>query len=406
MPLVPMCEEHKLAGMEVFELAPSLYDSTIIHTGTEPLVQISFGDDGSDGFESDEDNQNLQTNEQFNDPESFQPTSRTNTATEADVVDIFAESVDPIHPQQHSTFHMCANHVEDNLLLTHKFGTPLREVFKQMVYAFTLQEKSKYQKEMAAICPAALTYCSNIESQLLFRADAKQRKYNVYTNQSTECLNWVFRRARKTSRLLLLKSIETWFLKTVSSRMKVHEARLNDGLLLSQYAQDVLCDGMDHVHHYKVVAHLDEHTGVLETKHSQFVVNLQEGKCSCKRYDDLGIPCIHARKFLLDKKMCVHNYVDSVFLTTSLTACYSMNIHPVIVEELEPMQGRKAPVFRVQPGRPKGKRMPSRGSKEAAQRRRRASGKVRKAVTCSSCQVLGHNSQTCPGLKVPVHYEA
>ena len=188
--------------------------------------------------------------------------------------------------------------------------------------------------------------------------------------------------------------------------MKVHEARLNDGLLLSQYAQDVLCDGMDHVHHYKVVAHLDEHTGVLETKHSQFVVNLQEGKCSCKRYDDLGIPCIHTRKFLLDKKMCVHNYVDSVFLTTSLTACYSMNIHPVILEELEPMQGRKAPVFRVQPGRPKGKRMPSRGSKEAAQRRRRASGKVRKAVTCSSCQVLGHNSQTCPGLKVPVHYEA
>ena len=95
-----MCEEHTLAGMEVFELAPSLYDSTIAHTGTEPLAQISFGDDGSDGFESDEDNQNLQTNEQFNDPESFQPTSRTNTATEADVVDIFAESVDPIHPQQ------------------------------------------------------------------------------------------------------------------------------------------------------------------------------------------------------------------------------------------------------------------------------------------------------------------
>ena len=80
-------------------------------------------------------------------------------------------------------------HVEDNLLLNHKGGSPLKEVFKKMVYAFTASEKRKHEEEMQKLSPRAVTYCRNIEQLLLFRADAKICKYNIYTNQFTESLS-------------------------------------------------------------------------------------------------------------------------------------------------------------------------------------------------------------------------
>ena len=69
-----------------------------------------------------------------------------------------------------------------------------------MVYTFTVQEKVNHEKEMASTSPGTVSFCANIERQRLFRAHAKQIKGNVYTKQSIECLNWVFRHAEKTSR--------------------------------------------------------------------------------------------------------------------------------------------------------------------------------------------------------------
>ena len=63
MPVLPMCHEHKLAGMEVIEVAKSLNDSNIAHTGTQPHVHVSLDDNGTDGSQTDEDEHNMQTNQ-------------------------------------------------------------------------------------------------------------------------------------------------------------------------------------------------------------------------------------------------------------------------------------------------------------------------------------------------------
>ena len=132
-------------------------------------------------------------------------------------------------------FHHCSKHVENNLLAKFKYGDQMREHFRRAVYSFHSQEKEQHLQEIGKLSIGARTYCEDIDQHLLFRCDAKYPKYNVYTNQPTECLNWVFLPARRKTRFLLLKTIEGWFLKQLAERKRAHTERLVTGNYISDY---------------------------------------------------------------------------------------------------------------------------------------------------------------------------
>ena len=128
------------------------------------------------------------------------------------------------------TFTTVPNMLRTTCLQSSSMGTKWRTTFD-------MREKEQVLEQIGRLSTGARAYCQNIDQHLLFSCDAQYPKYDVYTNQPTECLNWVFRPARKKTRLLLLKSIEAWFLKQLAERKRarVHTERLLASNMLTDY---------------------------------------------------------------------------------------------------------------------------------------------------------------------------
>ena len=223
----------------------------------------------------------------------------------------------------------------------------------------------------------------------------------MYTNQPTECLNWVFLPARRKTRFLLLKTIEGWFLKQLAERKRAHTERLVTGHYITDYCHRELSASITHLAYYRTQPTNNASIFVVETVsgNSQFAVNLQARTCTCNSWKDFKVPCVHACRVIH------HTGGNRMFVVLSsqtqwLLHTVGTSFLPVLKQNLVPRQGRKAPLSITQAGRPKKRRIPSRGSKEAvvcsAHGKRT---KSRKGAVCSSCGSAGnHYAPTCRGV--------
>jgi hypothetical protein len=144
--------------------------------------------------------------------------------------------LDPVQFQATSTTCQllpCALHVADNLQAKFHLGEPMRVMFKRAVYAFTPHEKHSILLEIQDMCVEAFNYIGDIDPEVLFRAHARMPRYNFYTNQPVECMNWVCRPARKNTRFSLMKSIEKWVINMSSDRLQFHSSRAVNHLGIS-----------------------------------------------------------------------------------------------------------------------------------------------------------------------------
>ena len=130
-------------------------------------------------------------------------------------------------------------------------------------------------------------------------------------------------------------------------------------------------------------------------------MNINSHTCTCRRWDDLQVPCIHACKAILARGENVVKYTGLTFHTSSMIQAYSGRFLPVIRQDLLPEPNRKAPKYTTQPDRPQKRRVPSKGSKEAVVRSKHGkSVKTRAPAKCSSCGGAEHHyAPTCRGTK-------
>jgi hypothetical protein len=194
---------------------------------------------------------------------------------------------------------------------------------------------------------------------------------------------------------MVMKALEKWALKTATSRVAHHEKRLLEGNLLSKFALNLLLASKEHLSHYTVIR-LDISAFHVSSAQNEWNVLLDQRKCSCKRYDDLGIPCVHGLAAIMSAKLEVANFVDPCFHTTKLKECYSGRLIPPIQSDFALAEGRLPPVYCRQPGRPKKRRIPSAGATDASKTRNK--NMCRKNRKCSICQQAGHYALTCNGL--------
>ena len=114
-------------------------------------------------------------------------------------------------------------------------------------------------------------------------------------------MNWVLLPGRKKTRFLLMKCIEAWFMNHQEVRKNVHDNRFAQGFDLTDYAHRQLCASIEHVS--KSVCAPTNHPAVyiVETipAQAQYTVNINSHTCTCRRWDDLQVPCIHACKAIL-----------------------------------------------------------------------------------------------------------
>jgi hypothetical protein len=155
---------------------------------------------------------------------------------------------------------------------------------------------------------------------------------------------------------------------------------------------------MAHTSKYKVI-HLTAMQFHISTQNSEWNVDLHSKTCSCRRYTDLGVPCVHAVAACILAGYQPSAHVSDCFLTQEILACYLGLIVPPIRDELVLANGRLPPHFVRQPGRPKKRRWASAGGKDQLPHRNRRS--VGAAGTrnpkCSICGEEGHYAKTCRG---------
>ncbi|KAG5531467.1 hypothetical protein RHGRI_026176 [Rhododendron griersonianum] len=109
--------------------------------------------------------------------------------------------------------------------------------------------------------------------------------------------------------------------------------------------------------------------------------------CSCQKWQLTGFPCAHVVIVLSSSVKDMTEYVDPYYFTQTFRASYSTSIHPIptvwMPERPVDEDFLLPPLCKKPPGRPKNKRIPSRGENVTF-------------IRCGRCGKMGkHNRQTC-----------
>ncbi|KAF7112424.1 hypothetical protein RHSIM_RhsimUnG0230700 [Rhododendron simsii] len=109
--------------------------------------------------------------------------------------------------------------------------------------------------------------------------------------------------------------------------------------------------------------------------------------CSCQKWQLTGFPCAHAVIVLSSSGKDMSEYVDPYYFSQTFRASYSNSIHPIPTVWMPDRSVDEdfllPPLCKKPPGRPKNKRIPSRGENVTF-------------IRCGRCGKMGkHNRQTC-----------
>ena len=116
----------------------------------------------------------------------------------------------------------------------------------------------------------------------------------------------------------------------------------------------------------------------------QWTVQLSEGKCTCRAFQDRKIPCRHAIAVCREHNLEPEDYVSDFYKMEAYRSTYMMSMPPIRVEGLEESDFCLAPRFIKPKGRPKKKRI-----------RKGVSNADKKVRRCTYCGSSKHNSKTC-----------
>ncbi|XP_050233427.1 uncharacterized protein LOC126681914 [Mercurialis annua] len=139
----------------------------------------------------------------------------------------------------------------------------------------------------------------------------------------------------------------------------------------------------------------------------QFVVNLPERTCTCRRWDLTGIPCVHACAAIHENNEHPQRYIDDCYSKAVYERVYSFVINPMngadmwetdpnpfnIILPPSPVQqkkkGRKATVRRLEAEELE--KQAAEKASEAQATRAKLSPKGRQRIKCSECGQFGQN---------------
>ncbi|KAL7161277.1 hypothetical protein ACSBR2_041845 [Camellia fascicularis] len=121
--------------------------------------------------------------------------------------------------------------------------------------------------------------------------------------------------------------------------------------------------------------------------HPSVLVDIGRRSCSCFQWQLNGFPCSHAVVAFRNSGKNIYDYIKSFYQVVEYRAAYAGSIHPNPTVEKPKFTVTDyligPPIYKRPPGRPKQKRIPSKG--EVVQR-----------IQCRRCDKMGHhNRKTC-----------
>jgi len=218
-----------------------------------------------------------------------------------------------------------------------------------------------------------------------------QVKCDSVDNNMSECFNsWILAARHKTI-ITMLDEIRVKMMTRIAKLREFTNTWMCD---FSPMSLKVLQENIDRSMNCNI-----EFNGVdgFEVKEGTFQHSVDLGRwtCSCRVWQLKGIPCAHVVAAIYFKKCEPLDYINNCYSKTTYLRTYANVLQPVTNMEMWPVSTNPTvapPEIKSMPGRPGKLR-----KKEAGESKK--SGKLPRtglAMTCSNCNVRGHNKRGCP----------
>lgn len=292
-----------------------------------------------------------------------------------------------LRPGDHHAF--CLVHLKANFVK--RFSDQgLVALLWKAARAVTEEAYSDVMKEMADINPKAAAWFTGYADPMYWSdAFCGGSRYGHYTSNISESANAWLREAREKPLVEMLEDIRRklmgWF-QTRREEGQNASAECGDPLALVPDAASLLAVaerfGRTQYSHRRSNESVFEVTNISTERNR--IVDIQLRTCSCKEWQQFGIPCRHAAHCLLYMRKDLRRYVEEAYRLSSYAATYAGDILPIPpYEDWPDYAGRiiLPPVPRKKVGRPRIERMEA--------------GKGGRSVRCKRCAQAGHNIRTC-----------
>ena len=254
---------------------------------------------------------------------------------------------------------------------------------------------------LATLNPKAVDYLDNVgpETWCMFAIDtAGFKMHGMRTSNIVEAENARLLGARSMAPIAFLDETVRLEMKALSAARQQAAKYVHNGQLLTGKAakhdkmvtgQSQRCSAQDSDGNVFYITY----EGAAEQNRRE--VNLEQKTCSCRRWQQLLMPCFHAVRAaraagrLQDTNVWYQHAYGQIYIAKNyLVAMRSDCIKLPQLADLVPDGRTKPAQWERQPGRPRHRRIRSRGCTDGANPPRKR--------PCSRCQELGHYAKTCP----------
>ena len=297
-----------------------------------------------------------------------------------------------------------------------KFDNIMESVKQVEIEAIRNNAKEEGKNGRAKPC-TSYTYLMSGSVDMWTQSHDGGRRFGAMTTNISECFNGVLKGARGLPIAALVEFTWSKLVQYFHDRHKEYQCELLEGKKWSEYAMDTWDGnkGKSEKHYlkafsneqliYQIVTQVN--TCSAGGGNHSYEVRLRERKCSCGKWQNIGIPCSHAIR------VCDYLKIDS---TAYIHPCYGLDYalntyeHAFVVPKSQSLwRDPIGPKWVPNPALLRGKGRPVksriRNEMDGVRNKNREPGWRREDVdlienqpkhTCGLCHASGHNRRNCP----------
>ncbi|KAL5553064.1 hypothetical protein UlMin_040465 [Ulmus minor] len=290
-----------------------------------------------------------------------------------------------------SEHRFCVKHLHNNFKVYHK-GLLLKQTLWGAATAATEQRFAQKMAYMREVSASAYEWMTDKDPRHWSRAFFKEfPKCDMLCNNYCEGFNSAILEARDKPIITLLEMIRNYLMKRMAKkRVEVDKWHHLVGPKVFKFIEKVKLETSG--------CHSDfcgnNIFQVRNFEQDQFVVDIQNRTCACRRWQLVGIPCVHAMCVIMTSNMDPIQFVDDCYKKDRYKLAYDPVIYGLNGPSMWPQTGDtpiRCPEFKKQRGRPRKAR-----KLQSDEVRQDGTTRLRKnyvLIHCRRCGQVGHNKK-------------
>ncbi|KAG7595032.1 MULE transposase domain [Arabidopsis thaliana x Arabidopsis arenosa] len=294
----------------------------------------------------------------------------------------------------------CSKHIMDNWKRD-SHDIELQRLFWKIARSYTVEEFNNYMADLKRYNIQAYTSLQLTSPVTWSRAFFRTGTCcNDNLNNLSESFNRTIRQARRKPVLDLLEDIRRQCMVRTAKRFIIAD-RCKTKFTPRAHAEiEKMIAGVQNTQRYMSRDNLHE----IYVNGVGYFVDMDLKTCGCRKWQMVGIPCVHATCVIIGKREKVESYVNDYYTRNRWRETYFRGIRPV---QGMPLWGRlnRLPVLpppwrRGNAGRPSNYARRKGRNEVASSSNPTKMSREKRIMTCSNCLQEGHNKQSCKNATV------